>query len=761
MNSSVDRRALEILDEVYDLPASDVVSFLNSVCGSDAALRKRVEQLIGKMKNSGGVLSETPLPEIVTSRRSRVAIGDVLAGRYTIGEVVGSGGMGDVYRANDTRLGRDVAVKLLNAASSHHPEMQERFRREMRSVAALSDPHIVTLHDIADHGEMQFAVMEFVEGKTLREVANEGLDARAAIVIFQDIASGLEAAHRIDVMHRDIKPENIIVTPSHRAKILDFGLARSQEPNGEQRLTVTSMTPGTIPYMSPEQAEGKELSCATDIFSFGTVMFEVLAGTHPFRGDTALETMRRIADARPPRMTEFNSDVPTGLETLVAGMMDLEPSNRPTATEINKELSSVAADFPSNLTTPSIASSKSTRVAKTKPRSQRRWQPSLAVLPFEAFGDDQELAVVADGVAENLTTVLTRVPMLSLTSRSSSFSLKGRSPTAEEVRRRFGVDYMIEGSLQQLDDFVRANVQLIQTETGFHLWAQQFDCRVVGSEVEQLVTEILTRLEPQLSRAIFNDLGDDTGEWNSRQLLIRAVNHLSLKGWHRDSFAEVVDLLRKSIELEPDYALSHAHLALTQGLAMRVGLTADPEESSKEAVEHAEIAMDLDELDSNVIGMSGCALSDIGQIPRAIPLIEQAIELNPLNAQAHAALGTTCLSTEDYAGAVECLKKGIELSPADGRLAVWYASLAIAYLYLKDNESALAAAESGCRSDRKTYLPRVVRAAVHIVREEESLAVEAIKEATRVKPDLSKDEITRLVGRPFGIAIRKLMRSIP
>ena len=758
MKTSLNRRALELLDAALEMPEQDVGRFLDEACGGDSELRTKIESLMAAMGNSSFLPSApTPTHDTVQGAHRPVVFqpGSELAGRYTVIASIGSGGMGEVYCATDRMLDRQVAIKTLNVASLGNQEMRDRFVREMKSIASLHDPNIVTLFDIATEGEIQFAVMELVEGETLRQLIGKGLQQQTALRIAREVASGLRAAHLRGLMHRDIKPENIIIATTGTAKILDFGLARNENASAEQQLTVSSLTPGTIPYMSPEQAAGADLTCATDVFSLGTVVYEILTGVNPFRGKTALDTLQRIGSADPPRISDSGIGGSPGLTELVSDMLKVRPVDRPSASELVSRFESLIDTSPGQVV---IASGLRTELASRHEVSKRDWQPSLAVLPFQCFGNAVDLEPIADGLVENLTTVLTRVPLLAVTSRMSSFSLKDQSATAEEVRRRLGVEYMLEGSLQKFDERVRANVQLIKTQTGFHLWAQQFDCSMEKNVVQFLLQDILTRLEPQLSRAISNDLSDASGEPSSQQLLIRAMSLLSIKGWHRDSFAEVAGTLRKAIELAPEFALAHANLALILGLGKRVGLVADGDEAAREAIAHAERAMDLDELDSNVLGLAGCALSDVGQTNRAAPLLLRAIELNPLNAQAHAALGTTYLVTEDYQAAIEQLNRGIDLSPADGRLAVWYSTLAIAQLFLNDTDAALSAAQRGCQSDRKTYLPWVVLTAVHLARDEQAEASSALDEGLRVKPDLSKDEISHLVGREFGIAIRKLLR---
>ena len=315
MTPSRDRRAIELLEQLMELPEDQVAFLLEEACGDDVELREKVESLMVAMGRSDGFLSiAQDGTEVMTTNRGQLRLKpqSLLADRYEIVELLGAGGMGEVYRAKDLQLEREVALKTLNLASLGNREMQDRFTREIKSVASLSDPNIVTLFDVASHGETRFAVMELAIGKTLRRLISSGLDHATSIRVASGVASGLRAAHAREIMHRDIKPENIVVADNGHAKILDFGLARQEAVHGDQQLTVTSVTPGTIPYMSPEQVEGQEIQCATDIFSLGIVLFEMLTGTNPFRAESALETMQRIAQADAPCVSSVASDVPIG-----------------------------------------------------------------------------------------------------------------------------------------------------------------------------------------------------------------------------------------------------------------------------------------------------------------------------------------------------------------------------------------------------------------------------------------------------------------
>ena len=360
---------------------------------------------------------------------------------------------------------------------------------------------------------------------------------------------------------------------------------------------------------------------------------------------------------------------------------------------------------------------------------------------------------------KNLTTVLTRVPLLALMSRTSSFALKGEVIDAQEVGARLGVRYLLEGSLQAVGDDVCANVQLIETRNGFHLWAQQFDRPHDGNVMQALLYDILRRLEPRLSRAVFADLKDHERELSAGQLLIQAIGLLSMRGWHQSAFGEASDMLRQAIAREPGMALAHAYLALILALGHRVGLLERSKAIAAEAVAEAERALDLDDFDSNVVGLAACALADVGQAERAIPLLKNALELNPNNGQAWTALGSAHMVLGRGAEAIEPLEHGIAISPMDGRLAIWRSVLALAQLQTGDLDAALATAAAGCQNDDRVYIPKVVLCAVNIVRGDNHAAAGALSEALRVKPDLSEHEVVSLVGSKLGAAIAQLRQA--
>ena len=344
-------RALQLFEQAMELPDEQVETFLDESCANNAELRSEVEALLEAQATADDLLptihrspDSTAASDSIRSADAnvdRVQLGTRLAGRYRVTDVLGSGGMGDVYRSHDVRLDRDVAIKVLNQASLADQDMQDRFDREIRSVASLSHPNIVTLFDVANHGDFKFAVMELVEGKTLRELIVDGLDWQTTVELACGIATALGVAHARNIMHRDIKPENVIVSNSKQVKVLDFGIARPVSPTKSQDVTGTQLIPGTVPYMSPEQTNREELTCATDVFSLGTVVFEMLTGTNPFRGTGFLETMQNVIAASPPPISEFVSGVPDKLVSLVLVMLHRDPDRRPSAAQVAEDLSGI------------------------------------------------------------------------------------------------------------------------------------------------------------------------------------------------------------------------------------------------------------------------------------------------------------------------------------------------------------------------------------------------------------------------------------
>lgn len=381
--------------------------------------------------------------------------------------------------------------------------------------------------------------------------------------------------------------------------------------------------------------------------------------------------------------------------------------------------------------------------------------PLLLVLPFEAGGTEGASGVAA-ALVDTLMTLLQRVPLLGVISRATAQALVGQPETAMRMAEGVAADYLVEGRVQLEAGSCAANIRLVDALRGTQLWAQRFEAAVGPTLVRTLSDQILVRLEPQLMRAIHADMARRGGSQSSRQLLLQAITLTTVHGWHRDTFGQAAALLRRSIALEPELALTHAHLSLVLGLGHRVGLLRETPQVVADAEHEAELALGLDSMDPHVLGLAGCTLADIGQTGRAIPILHQAIDLDPANAQAESALGSAYLIEGRLDAAVLHLGRGVEISPIDPRAAVWGALLACAYLGRGEGEAARDAAQAASRADHRNYLPRVVGCAVELAAGDDAAARVQLAEARRIKPDLSQAEIDLLVGAETGGRIAAL-----
>jgi TolB-like protein/Flp pilus assembly protein TadD len=600
-------------------------------------------------------------------------------GPYEIVAPLGAGGMGEVYRARDTRLDRDVAVKVLPEQLAGDPLALARFEREAKAVAALSHPNILAIYDVGSHNETAYVVTELLEGETLRQrLGRAAISWRQAVEITVSVADGLSAAHAKGVIHRDLKPENIFITTAGHVKILDFGLAR-MEPVGQVRATALEQchkaesTPtmtlatrpgmilGTLNYMSPEQVRGLRTDGRSDIFSLGCVVYEMVAGRRAFTGDTAADTMTAILKEEPAGITDTRTGIRPELERVIARCLEKKPEQRfQSAPDLAFTLRSILADSGA---TPALKRPRIPWLAKAAivalvlgglvvgafmvrrelrlvRREARETINSLAVLPLENVSRDPEQEYFVDGMTEALISDLAKIGGLKVISRTSVMRYKATTKSLPEIAKELNVDAVVEGSVLRVGDRVRISAQLIHAATEKNLWAESYD---------RDLRDVL-RLQSEVARTIAQEIKVTlTPQEQARMVETRPINpeayQAYLKGrfyWNKrtsDGLKKAVDYFQQTIALAADWPLGYAGLADAYLLM--------PEYSSMRTSE---------------------------AIPKARAAAVKALEMDESLAEAHATMGQIATHYDwNWAIAAREFERLLALTPNYATAHHWYA----------------------------------------------------------------------------------------
>jgi serine/threonine protein kinase/tetratricopeptide (TPR) repeat protein len=594
-----------ILQEALDLPGDQRPTYLDETCGDDQALRAEIESLLLAHEQAGS-FAERPAIERLNAYASSMTMDpiDLAVGRqigvYEILAWVGAGGMGEVYRARDTKLGRDVALKILPGWLAADPDRLARFEREARALAALNHPHICTVHDFGREGHIQYIVMEYIEGETLAARLRKGpLSLEEVLRQAGQISDALAAAHARGVIHRDVKPTNIMITTDGRVKMLDFGLAKlvntelgfSPTP-GAPVTTDTDIVLGTAPYTSPEQAEGRPVDARSDVFSFGAVFYEMLAGRPPFAGDTPLATLAAVLKDAPAPLKAGRADIPNDVVRLVDACLAKDRNARPTVDEIAQRLvamrgssSAPHLDLRTLLRRPAIAVfallmvlalATGTWWAAHNGHGAPAPEPeniSVAVLPFHTMAVPDSMRFLGVGIPDAITNRLAGVPHLMTRPTSAILRFENNSVDPREAGRALVSDYVLTGILQDAGDRLGVSVQLVRTRNGAVVWGDHYD--VVHSDLlslqSQIAQAVAEALKIQLTAAERERLFRRyTVNARAYELYLRGRTQLT-----RDTPQDVraaVGLFEEVLALDPGYVPAQAGIALGSAL-MNQGLS--------------------------------------------------------------------------------------------------------------------------------------------------------------------------------------------
>lgn len=671
----------DLFQSAVERAPGERAAFLDEACHGDGDLRREVGSLLTSYERSENFI-ELPAfqvaPELVTNDRAGALVGKLI-GHYRIESLIGVGGMGEVYLARDEQLGRKAALKLLPDSLTTDETQLSRFKNEARTASSLNHPNILTVYEIGAEGNRQFIATEFIEGITLRaSLARGRINPHAALEIAAQVASALAAAHEAGVVHRDIKPENIMLRPDGYVKVLDFGIAKlteqrfaSDNHTGETKAglqTRPGLVLGTARYMSPEQARGQKVDARSDIWSLGVVLYEMVGGRPPFRGETPSDCIASILTTEPPPLSAVLPDVPLELESILQKALRKNTDERyQTIKEMLAELRILKAKLEeesSSSHTSSVGYSNVSEIKRRKrgvlvtllvaflaavavacffffvARAPSPNEKSIAVLPFENLSEDKSNAYFADGIQDEILARLSKIADLKVISRTSTEKYKSKPDNLREIAKQLGVSNILEGSVQKAADQVRVSVQLINATTDGHLWAEIYDRKL--TDIFKVESDIAKTIAETLKAKL---TGSEEHAISVKPTADAAAYQLYLKGRfffgrrRGNNIPKAIEYFEEAIRQDPHYAHAYAGLA---------------------------------EAWITLPGHASARLQDVK--PKAKEAALKSLQIDDSLADAHNALAQVLFFDLDFAGAIKEFQRAIDLDPNYATAHHWYAN---------------------------------------------------------------------------------------
>lgn len=609
---------------------------------------------------------------------------------YRILEKIGEGGMGVVYKAEDTKLKRTVVLKFLPKELTRDEEAKQRFIQEAQAAAALDHPHICTIYEISEVEGQTFISMAFIKGQSLKEkIAARALEPGEALEIAIQAAEGLQEAHEKRIIHRDIKPGNIMLTEKGQAKIMDFGLAKLE---WGVDLTKTATIMGTVAYMSPEQAKGEEVDHRVDIWSMGCVLYEMLTGVRPFKSTHDQAVLHAILHEKPNPIGSLRKDLPRRLEDILFKCLQKEPKNRYRDMEsLVSDLKAVDLEDKTQLSSADLAQEE---------------LPSIAVLPFVNMSADPENEYFSDGLSEAIINSLTKIKDFKVVARTSAFSFKGKDADVREIGRQLNVNKVLEGSVQKAGDRLRITAQLINVSDGFHLWSERFDRNMddIFAIQDDISLAIVDSLKLKLIKGEKTKLVKrHTGDPEAYNFYLKGryfYNKRTEEGFHKS-----IESYKQAVKKDPNFALPFAGLAdtyLSLGFYELEPMRESYEKAMQEVMKALEIddtvgephnsmgiikawyefdwegaeaefkkALELSPSDVEAHHMYAHYMEGLGRFDEALAEMKKALELEPLSVILNTCLGHILCLARRSDEAIDQFNKSIEMDPSFPLLYYW------------------------------------------------------------------------------------------
>ena len=693
-------------------------------------------------------------------------------GTYEILGPLGAGGMGEVYRAKDLRLRREVAIKVLPEDVAASPDRLARFEREARTVAGLNHPNIVTLHSVEDEDGVRFLTMELVEGQALSNlVVPSGLPLPRLLELAIPLTDALVAAHEKGVIHRDLKPGNVMVTREGRVKVLDFGLAKMMGNDAaaghDATLTITVTEPlsgerhvmGTVPYMAPEQLRGEKVDARSDLFSLGIVLYELATGRRPFNGDSTVEISSSILRDTPEPPSRVRADLPTEFCLVVGQCLEKNPRERvQTALDVNNALRRMRKALE--------------RGEPEKPAPSK--VASIAVLPFvnrSASADDEYFS---DGLADELLNVLSKIKGLRVTARASSFHFKGKDTPVPEIGRILNVVTLLDGSVRKSGNRIRVSVQLVQVSDSSHIWSETYDRTledifavqddIAQSVVKELRTTLLGEAADSEGGAVKAEVAKAAkgrGTDPDAHRLYLLARHL-LERYTREDTSRAIEYLKEALTRDPAHALALADLSRARAREASEGWVpvAEGMDRAREAVEralslnpdlpegHVQIgwirmsydwdflgaeasmarALELTPANAIAFNAAGLLAKAFGRLDRAIGFYRRALEQDPLSSVYFRNLGSALEDAGRFGEAEAAYRSALELAPQSAGMT--RGNLSLTLLALGRDEDALAEGTRGPDGGVRSWAQAIVHHGLGHVAESGAALQELIEECS-------------------------------